>query len=695
MDVTATDMMSSQNGGSKLVFLNSSGRPLHVFVETAEFLYRPKLIRELRRGGAIIAHYPSEAQIILVDMETEAGKQFVTDWGSEKVILNWQWARKSIDIGRALLAEDDWGGYRIDDQNRILSNNFEHPLPTPLQTPPHANLSAPDFSDHSTLSSSTSKTLIPPVVPVPTMQISNGVGTAPPIPVPSPLAVTAEIAAAMALLSPQGIQQLLTQLRAGLMSSSQVIPPILAASQENQPSLPNLKELEVNGQYSPETSQRLSVMSEDSVLSAPAFTASPSLKRKELSPETLQQSNSLQYKDRKRRRSDYSRPVAGTSTVTINSLSAPSSSQARLSRTSRNDEEIFKTDAGDSMMFYVQIETRNRGEVVQSIRKHGGKIVPDIPQADVVILAQHTKPFSDWLRRAQQAKRPTAQASYVHDCITEGSILDIEPYSFGDFDFERKRGRPSKSPRKVSSPEAKVKKNKSMPKAKASRDKGAENGTSEGEHWEHSPSPPRHIVTKGGKNLFTSEEHEYFLRYIPVLMSRNPEMTLQAIADKLFEKMPHHPGSSWRSWLGKQTVEVDKWRKKAYIARRKADHDSIPTGSQLGQPEDSSSAQACASSPVSSSLIASPVENSYGEDFQTITNFLAGGGADDRTDEEVWEVLAQQAGLIYHAPSRSAREWQNFWNEHGSDINAVVQKLMKPSNAPCSSEEPYSEKEPE
>ena len=32
-------------------------------------------------------------------------------------------------------------------------------------------------------------------------------------------------------------------------------------------------------------------------------------------------------------------------------------------------------------------------------------------------------------------------------------------------------------------------------------------------------------------------------------------------------------------------------------------------------------------------------------DFDVITNFLAGGGADDRTDEEVWEYLAQQVYL--------------------------------------------------
>lgn len=50
-----------------------------------------------------------------MDLETEAGKQFVHDWGSEqgKVVLNWRWAPKVIELGRALLASEDWGGFRV------------------------------------------------------------------------------------------------------------------------------------------------------------------------------------------------------------------------------------------------------------------------------------------------------------------------------------------------------------------------------------------------------------------------------------------------------------------------------------------------------------------------------------------------------------------------------------------------------
>lgn len=68
-----------------------------------------------QKGGASIAHYPTEAQIILVDLETDAGKQFVNDWGFEsgKVVLDWQWARQCIDRGRALLVDDDWGGFCV------------------------------------------------------------------------------------------------------------------------------------------------------------------------------------------------------------------------------------------------------------------------------------------------------------------------------------------------------------------------------------------------------------------------------------------------------------------------------------------------------------------------------------------------------------------------------------------------------
>lgn len=59
-----------------------------------------------------------EAAIILVDSTTESGKRLIRTWGHDasKVVLERTWARASVDVGRPLLAADNWGGaMTIDD----------------------------------------------------------------------------------------------------------------------------------------------------------------------------------------------------------------------------------------------------------------------------------------------------------------------------------------------------------------------------------------------------------------------------------------------------------------------------------------------------------------------------------------------------------------------------------------------------
>lgn len=54
----------------------------------------------------------SRARIILVDPGTNEGRQFVRDWSLDpgKVILDYVWAYRSLEAGRALLENDNWGG---------------------------------------------------------------------------------------------------------------------------------------------------------------------------------------------------------------------------------------------------------------------------------------------------------------------------------------------------------------------------------------------------------------------------------------------------------------------------------------------------------------------------------------------------------------------------------------------------------
>lgn len=59
--------------------------------------------------GASLCCDPKGAQIILVDQETTDGKKFIRNWGRDKAVLHYAWAKKSIQEGRALLEDCNWG----------------------------------------------------------------------------------------------------------------------------------------------------------------------------------------------------------------------------------------------------------------------------------------------------------------------------------------------------------------------------------------------------------------------------------------------------------------------------------------------------------------------------------------------------------------------------------------------------------
>jgi hypothetical protein len=79
----------------------------------------------LQTAGAAIAHKPSEAQVILVDSTTDAGRQFIRDWGNDKtkVVLEYYWANRSLDAGKPLLENDDFGGCRTYDDGRPIGGD--------------------------------------------------------------------------------------------------------------------------------------------------------------------------------------------------------------------------------------------------------------------------------------------------------------------------------------------------------------------------------------------------------------------------------------------------------------------------------------------------------------------------------------------------------------------------------------------
>ena len=78
--------------------------------------------------GASLTCDPKSAQIILVDQETTDGKTFIRNWGQDKIILHYAWVKKSIQEGKALLKDFNWGEcLTVDDGLPIETEDNDEP----------------------------------------------------------------------------------------------------------------------------------------------------------------------------------------------------------------------------------------------------------------------------------------------------------------------------------------------------------------------------------------------------------------------------------------------------------------------------------------------------------------------------------------------------------------------------------------
>ncbi|KZT02632.1 uncharacterized protein LAESUDRAFT_762531 [Laetiporus sulphureus 93-53] len=704
----------SQAEGYSRVFVDETGQELSIFVETAEFAYRPKLVRSLRKGGARIAYYPTEARVILVDVETEAGKQFVHDWGSEpgKAVLNWRWAAKAIELGRAPLSSEDWGGFRLKRGSDGGVVDFEQsvhavlwssmhgqlmwrrsPLPTPRQTPPEAGPSQPKAAANLPSSSQqniaalsiAARELVAENPFNPSLQnLSNNHQQANPMlfmaapatstlpapsqppPPPTPFAETA------------AMLQLLLQSQASTAMASSVLasnpPPALnqdqtlaSASQFNQsPSVAASDFMDVG------TSNVIdSHGSSDTRGSSPPApqVLPPSLKRK-TSPYGVPSPSKG-----KERAVSPPRPTKTLRTGTPppddadSAVMPPLSSQKSFSGSPRDPGNALVTDEGESTAIWVQMETRKRSDLLQVIKKNGGRIVADVLDADVAVLARLTKSFEHWLKLAHQAGTPAVRPQYIHDCISDSALLKTEPYEYEYVPEKRKRGRPSKNPYKESSPR---KKPESKPKPKSqhstTQHQARVNERMDNQvppiHTEPSPPPPSRVVQwTEGKNFYTQEEMEYFEKYGAILLMREPDMPKGTLAAKMHHKMPQHSLGSWQTWMIKKNAEIDEWRKRGFVAQRKASHVNEKQSSTPPSTDVVANASPSATSRMQ-------MQKAIHGEFEVMTEFLARGGADNRSDDEVWNELARRY------PSLTPLQWRDYWNTHGREVNAEVERLM-------------------
>ena len=242
--------------------------------------------------------------------------------------------------------------------------------------------------------------------------------------------------------------------------------------------------------------------------------------------------------------------------------SPPPSSQLSTSSVHR---DVFTDDEGKALCFVVQIDLRNRKDVVAAIKvrmsiytgrgklnqlsqRCGGRICSEISQADFVILTPQSTSFHDLLHSCKVHDKPAVHAQFVHDCVERNALLDEDSYGFGEVEKgKRGKGRPKQSMSYSGS-------NKQAP---ASKKKAST--ISHRKHEEPSPTQqksrprprapapatndgfdlpiPQASPMKNGKNLFTPEESQYFSLYLVHLFEKDPLISNSAISKSLQSKV--------------------------------------------------------------------------------------------------------------------------------------------------------------
>ncbi|CAL1695639.1 unnamed protein product [Somion occarium] len=715
------------------IFVDEVGNALSIFVQ-ASIEGRPKLIRNIRNAGAVISHNPNEAHVILVDLEDEDGRAMANDWSSSggHVVLDLPWVKKSLEKGFALLSRDDWGGYRVlvdggheGDEHMNDGDGTQHdPLPTPRRTPVETCDALPN-------NQAQSQPIQGVPIPQPTsFQIPNSFSNNGLFPFPlsqpttpsssqQPPPYSSQALPSGTVIQPHNIMvqpqtpQVNVNVPVNLLAT--VLDILQHTNTQMQPGqnqipmgvFPNQFIPNQLSQQSPELMHSQSGSSADprSSTTPDSHVPSPSLRRG--SPILMNSSqrrvsyvhiDHSQGSERARKRPRYSDPSEVSRSPSVFSNAAEGPTKSKKSKRSR----LFTTDDGQPLNFVVQVDLRNRKDVVQCIKSHGGVIKADIVDADYVILSSQSTSFADMLLNTEAHQKPAVQASFVHDCVDEGRILDPTNYSFEGLRGKTKRGRPAgsssqkspskdtkgtTSPSKSAGSSSKPKKPVSevaSPKAKKEKtivEKPSSTVQKTNGNSRRTPSPPPPTTTvhwTEGKHRYTEEELNYALTYAGILYSRDPDISMTSLVSCIHSKMPHHPKTSWQNTIYKNRAPYNELQKRAAIARRKLEAQAQAAVSNLYHERDPHLAPMEPAEPAPATHQPSPPPPAQStvppdfssREFQIITQALATGVAEGRTDEQVWIVLAEQH------PYMSARGWRDYWDQYAEWIQVEVRRLM-------------------
>ncbi|TDL28612.1 hypothetical protein BD410DRAFT_834679 [Rickenella mellea] len=671
------------------IFVDNTGKPLPVIVEPNGVKENvPKLVRTLRRLGAEICHDLSVAHIILVDPQTKEGRKSIRDWGIDptKAVLDFSWVNKCVKAGHALLENERWGGCgdlecgnlsEDEEEDQVETAIGKTFLPTPRPTPTEIFAPSRPAKRQKTEDESAnrigatvvddlpieSEHLLYPHSPTQSATLGPRITSPPPESANLPSRFMSQaLVPADSMIQPQ--QQQWEMMWAMMQNFSQ-----WNGHQNYHPhnsTMPPMPPMPIPFNPFPAFTQNSFPPFPQPFPSQPP-TLEPEREsiERQLDPYSVAASNTNNWKvpltpqrddtfTSKRRRSNSPRP-----TEVSGSFLSPDRLSSNASTTSSDDQsvQIFVTRKGKPMLFFLQVDIRNRMQILQQIKKYGGKITSDIDMADFVILATQGTSFPKLLKETALAKKVALRGSFVQACIDATSIVDQQDFIIEKAPTPKQKGRPRKPKESRSSPDEK------KPKSRSSHLKLAQDVLYDVSRRSRSPTPPTVITSaSNGKNAYTAEDREYICRYGHWALRRHPNMSIWNLANEISTRAKTHSASSWQQFIYREKVAIEEIRAKIL--------------SELGLNNDSSTANDDTFEEDGHSggdVNTSPTSEDVTRDLDAIVSFFS--ALPEGSDEELWKALAKQH------PCQSESSWELFYEARKPEIDAMVMKEVEEREA--------------
>ncbi|KAJ7244741.1 hypothetical protein B0H12DRAFT_1236009 [Mycena haematopus] len=322
--------------------------------------------------------------------------------------------------------------------------------------------------------------------------------------------------------------------------------------------------------------------------------------------------------------------------------------KATLHASSGKSDGIFTSESGEPLTFYVAIDVKKRADILQHIRRNGGKILTQTT-ADFVILYSRSKDFDTLLETVVSSNGTAVKPTFVLDSVAQNTLLDSSQY---EYELPKKLLR--KVPKSASPSAANARRAKKAVAVKKER-------YSPELSRPHLPSPsppPEHNrmphYGHDGQYRYTIEEDQYALLYCKILFARDRTMTQVVLANKLHAKC-----QSWGNRIAKDLRDdIEQLRKRADIAWRKEQHQQ---SQQSNLP------------PAKRRKLSGEAEQAaadFEHDLNAVAHFFAKG-----IDVDVTGTGTRPIGKNLQKRTE-AGGWAVFYNNHHAKVSDLYQMLV-------------------